>query len=120
MTREQAVEILENMPKDIYTLDDITPTEIESWSLGKLHKQFKYKGDNQNVNIDCIVDWKEETFNLDFNLEPNFMFLVINSGRISGGSCKSASIITTTSPVTSFNPAVTSTLSNRLSSTTTT
>ena len=64
MTREQAVEILENMPKDIYTLDDITPTEIESWSLGKLHKQFKYKGDNQNVNIDCIVDWKEETFNL--------------------------------------------------------
>lgn len=64
MTREQAVEILENMPKDIYTLDDITLTEIESWSLGKLHKQFKYKGDNQNVNIDCIVDWKEETFNL--------------------------------------------------------
>lgn len=64
MTIEQAVEILENMPKDIYTLDDITPTEIESWSLGELHKRFKYKGDNQNVNIDCIVDWRNETFNL--------------------------------------------------------
>lgn len=64
MTREQAVEILENMPKDIYTLDDISPTEIESWSLGKLHKRFKYKSDNQNVNIDCIVDWRNETFNL--------------------------------------------------------
>ena len=64
MTREQAVEILENMPEDIYTLDDISPTEIESWSLEKLHKQFKYKGDNQNVNIDCIVDWRDETFNL--------------------------------------------------------
>lgn len=64
MTIEQAVEILENMPKDIYTLDDITPTEIESWSLGELHKRFKYKSDNQNVNIDCIVDWRDETFNL--------------------------------------------------------
>ena len=64
MTREQAVEILENMPKDIYTLDSIYPTEIESWSLARLHKQFKYKDNNQNVNIDCIVDWRKDTFNL--------------------------------------------------------
>lgn len=67
MTREQAVEILENMPKDIYTLDGISPTEIERKLvfLGENYiSSFKYKGDNQNVNIDCIVDWRNETFNL--------------------------------------------------------
>lgn len=64
MNKEQAIKILENMPEDIYTLDGISPTEIESWSLARLHKQFKYKGNNQNVNIDCIVDWRKDTFNL--------------------------------------------------------
>ena len=64
MTREQAVEILENMPEDIYTLDGIFPTKVESWSLARLHKQFIYKDDNQNISIDCIVDWRESTFNL--------------------------------------------------------
>ena len=64
MTKEQAVEILENMPEDIYMLDGISPTKIESWSLARLHKQFIYKGNNQNISIDCIVDWREETFNL--------------------------------------------------------
>jgi hypothetical protein len=64
MTREQAVEILENMPEDIYTLDGISTTKVESWSLARLHKQFIYKGNNQNISIDCIVDWREETFNL--------------------------------------------------------
>lgn len=64
MTKEQAIKILENMPEDIYTLDGISPTEIESWSLARLHKQFIYKGDNQNISIECIVDWKKETFNL--------------------------------------------------------
>lgn len=64
MTRDQAVEILENMPEDIYTLDGIFPTKVESRSLAQLHKQFIYKGNNQNISIDCIVDWREETFNL--------------------------------------------------------
>ena len=64
MTRERAVEILENMPEDIYTLDGIFPTKVESWSLARLHKQFIYKDDNQNISIDCIVDWRESTFNL--------------------------------------------------------
>ena len=64
MTRNQAVEILENMPKDIYTLDGISPIRTESWSLKGLHKQFVYKGNNQNIVMDCIINWREETFNL--------------------------------------------------------
>lgn len=64
MTKEEAIKILEDMPEDIYTLDGIFPTKIESWSLARLHKQFIYKGINQNISIDCIVDWKEDTFNL--------------------------------------------------------
>jgi hypothetical protein len=64
MNKEQAIKILENMPEDIYKLDGISPAEIESWSLTRLHKQFIYKGNNQNISIDCIVDWREGTFNL--------------------------------------------------------
>ena len=64
MTKEQAVEILENMPEDIYTLDGISPTKVESWSLARLHKLFMYRSNNQNINIECIVDWKNGTFNL--------------------------------------------------------
>jgi hypothetical protein len=64
MNKEQAIKILENMPEDIYKLDGISPAKIESWSLARLHKQFIYKGNNQNISIDCIVDWREGTFNL--------------------------------------------------------
>lgn len=67
MTKEQAIKILENMPEDIYTLDVTAPTKVEShevWSLQQLHKKFMYKGNNQNINIDCIVDWGKGTFNL--------------------------------------------------------
>ena len=64
MTKEEATKILENMPEDIYTLDGIFPTETELWFLGRAHKRFSYKNNNQNVNIQCIVDYKEGTFNL--------------------------------------------------------
>ena len=67
MTKEEAIKILENMPKDIYTLDGIFPTKIESYeirSLRELRKKFMYKGNNQNIDIECIVDWEKETFNL--------------------------------------------------------
>lgn len=67
MNKEQAIKILENMPEDIYTLDVISPAKIESnevRSLQQLYKKFMYKGNNQNINIYCIVDWKNGTFNL--------------------------------------------------------
>lgn len=64
MTKEQAIKILENMPEDIYKLDGISPTEIRSWSLERPHKLFMYKDSNQNININCIVDWRKDTFNL--------------------------------------------------------
>lgn len=67
MTKEEAIKILENMPEDIYTLDGISPIKIESYevrSLLELHKRFIYKGNNLNIDIECIVNWKKETFNL--------------------------------------------------------
>lgn len=67
MTKEEAIKILENIPKDIYSLDFTSPVKIESSeirSLRQLHKKFMYKGNNQNIHIDCIVDWSKETFNL--------------------------------------------------------
>lgn len=67
MNKEQALKILENMPEDIYTLDGIFPANVESnevWYLQQLYKKFMYKGNNQSINIYCIVDWKNGTFNL--------------------------------------------------------
>lgn len=69
MTKEEAIKILEDMPEDIYTLDGISPTNIriksyEVWSSLELHKGFMYEGNNQNIDIECIVNWKKETFNL--------------------------------------------------------
>ena len=67
MTKEEAIKVLENMPEDIYTVDGISPTKIESYevrSLLELHKRFMYEGNNLNIAIECIVEWKKETFNL--------------------------------------------------------